>query len=63
MAHARRPGADEHQSPPPQPDGADDAAISAAIAGIWSVRDDRYSELRTAETAREKKIEMSYIGG
>ena len=44
-------------------EGADDAAISAAIAGIWSVREDRYSELRTAETAREKKIEMSYIGG
>ena len=25
--------------------------------------DDRYSEIRTAETASQRKIEMSYIGG
>jgi len=43
--------------------GADDAAIAAAMAGIWSQRSDRYSEIRTAETAGLKKIEMSYIGG
>jgi cyclic pyranopterin phosphate synthase len=40
-----------------------DAEISAAIGGIWRVRDDRYSELRTAETAALPKVEMSYIGG
>jgi cyclic pyranopterin phosphate synthase len=42
---------------------ADDSAIREAIARIWSVRGDRYSEIRTAETARLRKIEMSYIGG
>ena len=42
---------------------ADDAAISRAIAAIWQRRDDRYSEIRTAETARERKVEMSFIGG
>jgi cyclic pyranopterin phosphate synthase len=43
--------------------GASDADIERAIAGIWRVRADRYSEIRTAETARSRKIEMSYIGG
>ena len=42
---------------------ADDAAISQAIAAIWQRLDDRYSEIRTAETARERKVEMSFIGG
>ena len=40
-----------------------DEEIDDAIAGIWHARTDRYSELRTAETASEPKIEMSYIGG
>jgi cyclic pyranopterin phosphate synthase len=43
--------------------GQSDAEIRAAIAAVWSARDDRYSEIRTAETAKERKIEMSYIGG
>jgi len=43
--------------------GASDDAIAAAMAGIWSARADRYSEIRTAETAGRRKIEMSYIGG
>jgi GTP 3',8-cyclase len=43
--------------------GADDAAISQAIGEVWRVRDDRYSEIRTAETAAMQKVEMSYIGG
>jgi cyclic pyranopterin phosphate synthase len=43
--------------------GADDAAISNAVAGIWQGRDDRYSEIRTVETARSRKVEMSFIGG
>ena len=44
-------------------EGADDARIDAAIAHVWQQRDDRYSEIRTAETAALRKIEMSYIGG
>jgi cyclic pyranopterin phosphate synthase len=40
-----------------------DSDIAAAMAGIWSQREDRYSEIRTAQTAGIKKIEMSYIGG
>ena len=43
--------------------GAPDAEISDTVAGIWHIRADRYSELRTAETAKLRKIEMSYIGG
>ena len=43
--------------------GASNEELSTAIAGIWAVRDDRYSELRTAETADLPKVEMSYIGG
>ena len=40
-----------------------DAQIGNAIATIWRARDDRYSEIRTAATPRESRIEMSYIGG
>lgn len=42
-----------------------DAEISTAIAHIWRARSDRYSELRTAQTAADRvgKVEMSYIGG
>jgi cyclic pyranopterin phosphate synthase len=43
--------------------GGADADLDAAIAGIWHARDDRYSEIRTANTAGRPKIEMSYIGG
>ena len=43
--------------------GKSDAQIAAAIGLIWNQRDDRYSEIRTEETERTKKIEMSYIGG
>ncbi len=43
--------------------GAGDAELAAAMAGIWSQRTDRYSEIRSAQTAGAKKIEMSYIGG
>jgi cyclic pyranopterin phosphate synthase len=44
-------------------DGATDAELEAALAGIWAARDDRSSEIRTAETAQLPKVEMSYIGG
>ena len=43
--------------------GKSDAQIAAAIGLIWNQREDQYSEVRTEETARTKKIEMSYIGG
>jgi len=43
--------------------GADDAALQAAIAAVWQKRADRYSELRSANTAALPKVEMSYIGG
>ena len=43
--------------------GKSDQKIAAAIGLIWNQREDRYSEIRTEEAARTKKIEMSYIGG
>jgi cyclic pyranopterin phosphate synthase len=43
--------------------GAADARLSEAVARVWRRRDDRYSELRTAETAALPRVEMSYIGG
>jgi GTP 3',8-cyclase len=48
-ALARGPGGDEE--------------IAAAIGEIWRVREDRYSELRSAATRDLPKVEMSYIGG
>jgi cyclic pyranopterin phosphate synthase len=44
-------------------DGAGDAELAQVIRSIWGVRDDRYSEIRSAETAALPKVEMSYIGG
>jgi cyclic pyranopterin phosphate synthase len=44
-------------------DGVSDEGLTEAIAKIWRGRRDRYSELRSAETAGLPKIEMSYIGG
>jgi len=43
--------------------GGGDEQLRDAIAGIWRLRADRYSELRTAATAAAAKVEMSYIGG
>ena len=43
--------------------GASDEELAALLRGIWSRRTDRYSELRSAETAALPKVEMSYIGG
>ena len=40
-----------------------DAQIANAIAAIWQRRADRYSEIRTANTPKPSRIEMSYIGG
>ena len=43
--------------------GASDEALAGAVRAIWSHRADRYSEIRTAQTARSRKVEMSFIGG
>ena len=43
--------------------GASDEELRAAVAAVWTRRADRYSEIRTAQTANLPKIEMSYIGG
>ena len=43
--------------------GADDDELRNEIAAVWRRRADRYSEIRTAETAKTRKVEMSYIGG
>jgi cyclic pyranopterin phosphate synthase len=43
--------------------GASDDEIRNEIAAVWQKREDRYSEIRTTETAKAKKVEMSYIGG
>src|SRR5688572_5057031 len=43
--------------------GADDDQLEAAIRDIWSVRADRYSEIRSEDTISLRKVEMSKIGG
>ena len=43
--------------------GSSDEQLAARMAGIWTGRNDHYSEQRGKETAQNQKIEMSYIGG
>jgi cyclic pyranopterin phosphate synthase len=43
--------------------GATDDELRASIAGVWRGRGDRYSEIRTAQTAPREHVEMSHIGG
>ena len=43
--------------------GASDGEILRSLVDLWSVRGDRYSEIRGEQTAVLRKIEMSYIGG
>jgi cyclic pyranopterin phosphate synthase len=53
-----------HDLKTPLRDGEDDAALAKRIRGLWRVREDRYSELRTAETPeRDGRVEMYQIGG
>lgn len=40
-----------------------DLAITEAFAAIWQHRADHYSEIRTAASAKARKVEMSFIGG
>jgi cyclic pyranopterin phosphate synthase len=42
--------------------GLDDNQLRALITGVWSNREDRYSELRAQKPGTEK-VEMYYIGG
>ncbi|HVL76734.1 MAG TPA: GTP 3',8-cyclase MoaA [Noviherbaspirillum sp.] len=45
--------------------GVSDDELARTIAGIWTQRRDRYSELRAevGDRRRQAKVEMSYIGG
>jgi cyclic pyranopterin phosphate synthase len=43
--------------------GASDDEISAFLGSVWTIRADRYSEIRSEETAGLRKVEMSHIGG
>jgi GTP 3',8-cyclase len=43
--------------------GSSDEELAGIIRSIWHARTDRYSELRTAITTRDAKVEMSAIGG
>ena len=42
--------------------GASDEELAKEVAGIWTARGDRYSEIR-ADGGTRSKPEMSYIGG
>jgi cyclic pyranopterin phosphate synthase len=45
-------------------EAAADAALRDAVAAVWRVRDDRYSELRTeATSSRLPRLEMFAMGG
>jgi cyclic pyranopterin phosphate synthase len=52
-----------HDLRSPLREGEDDEQLTQRLRGIWSRRADRYSELRSAETAARPKVEMSHIGG
>ena len=50
----------------PMRDGMSDNELLDLISGVWSRREDRYSELRTIATSQEdrpQKVEMYQIGG
>ncbi|MBI4494364.1 MAG: GTP 3',8-cyclase MoaA [Chloroflexi bacterium] len=43
--------------------GKSDEELSELLRSAWTVRADRYSEIRSSRTAALSKVEMSYIGG
>ena len=43
--------------------GAGDDELGDAIARVWRIREDRYSDLRTEATDELERVEMSHIGG
>jgi GTP 3',8-cyclase len=55
--------ADGHDLREPLRAGATDDELRDAIAAIWNVRADRYSELRSAATKDLPRIEMFAMGG
>jgi cyclic pyranopterin phosphate synthase len=53
-----------HDLRAPLREGLDAAALATLVGGIWGGRDDRYSELRAADTEKKlPKIEMFALGG
>jgi cyclic pyranopterin phosphate synthase len=40
----------------PMRDGASDDELAGLIKGVWRARDDRYSEIRTAQTAQDRNV-------
>lgn len=44
-------------------EGYSDDELKHYISDLWKLREDRYSEIRSAQTIALPKIEMSYIGG
>jgi cyclic pyranopterin phosphate synthase len=42
---------------------ATDEDVRNAVAAVWRVRDDRYSDLRTEATSDLPRIEMFAMGG
>jgi cyclic pyranopterin phosphate synthase len=43
--------------------GLGEHELGELVRGVWSARQDRYSELRSEQTRGRDRIEMSYIGG
>jgi GTP 3',8-cyclase len=43
--------------------GASDRELADLITGVWTQRDDRYSEIRSANLLTDPRPEMSYLGG
>ena len=55
--------AEGHDLKTPLRGGCTGDELRELLAGIWSQRTDRYSELRSSETDDMPRVEMSYIGG
>ena len=47
----------------PMRDGVTDHELESLITGVWHIRKDRYSEIRTSMTVSREKVEMYHIGG
>jgi cyclic pyranopterin phosphate synthase len=43
--------------------GKSEAELESLVHSIWTMRDDRYSEIRSTRPIQLRRIEMSYIGG
>jgi cyclic pyranopterin phosphate synthase len=56
-------GVHGHDFRTPLRGGASDEEMASRLRSVWAVRNDRYSEIRSAATIPLKKVEMSRIGG